>query len=216
MLYYILSITTGSLHLLASEPTRKLQWIMIFEPRFGHGKRSCLIVAVATEHGLCHLWIGKSIRVFHRLVANVLAAHIFDFVNIGLENERKALVKFVKMLVPRDKHAAAVEIEKEYVSPFGTMIAGALIFIVTAIAASVVFSVIVKVMGFLSRIKVVSAANSFGGLALGIVKGLAYAVLAAYVVSLIVESSKNQLGKINTDIIDNTYLFKYFFRLFYR
>ena len=71
-------------------------------------------------------------------------------------------------------------------------------------------------MGFLSRIKVVSAANSFGGLALGIVKGLAYAVLAAYVVSLIVESSKNQLGKINTDIIDNTYLFKYFFRLFYR
>lgn len=139
-----------------------------------------------------------------------------SFMNIGLENERKALVKFVKMLVPRDKHAAAVEIEKEYVSPFGTMIAGALIFIVTAIAASVVFSVIVKVMGFLSRIKVVSAANSFGGLALGIVKGLAYAVLAAYVVSLIVESSKNQLGKINTDIIDNTYLFKYFFRLFYR
>jgi hypothetical protein len=139
-----------------------------------------------------------------------------SFMNIGLENERKALVKFVKMLVPKDKHAAAVEIEHEYVSPFGTMIAGAIIFIVTAIIASIVFSVIVKIMGFLSRIKVVSAANSFGGLMLGIVKGLAYVVLAAYVVSLIVDSSKNQLDKLNTNIIDNTYLFKYFFRLFYR
>ena len=137
-----------------------------------------------------------------------------SFMNIGLENERKELVKFVKMLIPTDKHQAALQIEENYVQPFGKMIAGAVIFVITAIIVSAALIVVVKVAGLLSRIKVVSAANSFGGLALGVLKGAAYVLLTAYVLSLIVDSSKNQLGKMNTAIIDNTYLFKYFFRLF--
>lgn len=139
-----------------------------------------------------------------------------SFMNIGLENERKELVKFVKMLIPTDKHQAALQIEENYVQPFGKMIAGAVIFVITAIIVSAALIVVVKVAGLLSRIKVVSAANSFGGLALGVLKGAAYVLLTAYVLSLIVDSSKNQLGKMNTAIIDNTYLFKYFFRLFYK
>lgn len=139
-----------------------------------------------------------------------------SFMNIGLENERKELVKFVKMLIPTDKHQAALQIEENYVQPFGKMIAGAVIFVITAIIVSAALIVVVKVAGLLSRIKVVSAANSFGGLALGVLKGAAYVLLTAYVLSLIVDSSKNQLDKMNTAIIDNTYLFKYFFRLFYK
>ena len=139
-----------------------------------------------------------------------------SFMNIGLENERKELVKFVKMLIPKDKHQAAMQIEENYVQPFGKMIAGALLFIVTAIIVSAALIVIVKVAGLLSRINVISAANSFGGLALGVLKGIAYVLLIAYLLSLIVDSSKNQLDKMNTAIVDNTYLFKYFFRLFYK
>ncbi len=139
-----------------------------------------------------------------------------SFMNIGLENERKELVRFVKMLIPKDKHSAAVQIEENYVQPFGKMTAGAILFVVTAIIVSAALTIIVKVAGLLSKIKVVSAANSFGGLALGVFKGVAYMLLIAYVLSLIVESSKNQLGKLNTTIIDNTYLFKYFFRIFYK
>lgn len=139
-----------------------------------------------------------------------------SFMNIGLENERKQLVKFVKLMIPKDKHEAAKQIEEEYVAPFGRIIAGAFVFVIAAIVVSTALIVLVKVMGFLSRIKIMSAANSFGGLALGVFKGLAYTVLMAYVLSLIVESSKDQLDKMNTAIVDNTYLFKYFFHLFYK
>ncbi len=138
-----------------------------------------------------------------------------SFMNIGLENERKELVRFVKMLVPSDKHKVAEQVEENYVRPFGKMVAGAVLFVITAVVVAVALTIVVKVAGLLSRIKVVSAANSFGGLALGVIKGAAYVLLIAYVLSLIVDSSKNQLDKMNTTIIDNTYLFKYFFHLFY-
>lgn len=139
-----------------------------------------------------------------------------SFMNIGLENERKELVRFVKMLVPSDKHKVAEQVEENYVRPFGKMVAGAVLFVITAVVVAVALTIVVKVAGLLSRIKVVSAANSFGGLALGVIKGAAYVLLIAYVLSLIVDSSKNQLDKMNTTIIDNTYLFKYFFHLFYK
>ena len=139
-----------------------------------------------------------------------------SFMNIGLENERKELVKFVKMLIPADKHAAAMKIEENYVRPFGKVIAGAIVFVIAAVIVFAALIVVIKITDLLSRIKVVSAANSFGGLGLGVLKGIAYVLLISYVLSLIVEESKDQLGKLNTTIIDNTYLFKYFFRIFYK
>ncbi len=177
--------------------------------------------------GVDSILVDKLIKDFEDYLDNELFGKILkltsdsqngksSFMNIGLENERKELVKFVKMLVPSDKHKVAMQVEENYVRPFGKMVAGAVLFIVTAIVVSVLLTVVVKVAGLLSRIKVVSAANSFGGLALGVVKGIAYVLLAAYVLSLIIDSSKDQLSKINTTIIDNTYVFKYFFRLFYK
>ena len=139
-----------------------------------------------------------------------------SFMNIGLENERKELVKFVKLLIPTDKHAAAMKIEENYVRPFGKLIAGAIVFVIAAVVVFAALIVVIKITDLLSKIKVVSAANSFGGLGLGVLKGKAYVLVIAYVLSLIVEESKDQLGKLNTTIIDNTYLFKYFFRIFYR
>ena len=139
-----------------------------------------------------------------------------SFMNLGLENERKELVKFVKLLIPTDKHAAAMKIEENYVRPFGKLIAGAIVFVIAAVVVFAALIVVIKITDLLSKIKVVSAANSFGGLGLGVLKGIAYVLVIAYVLSLIVEESKDQLGKLNTTIIDNTYLFKYFFRIFYR
>lgn len=139
-----------------------------------------------------------------------------SFMNIGLENERKELVKFVRLLIPADKHQAAMNIEENYVRPFGKVIAGAIVFVIAAVIVFAALIVVIKITDILSRITVVSAANSFGGLCLGVLKGIAYALLIAYVLSLIVDQSKNQLGKLNTTIIDNTYLFKYFFRIFYK
>ena len=139
-----------------------------------------------------------------------------SIVRTGLENKREELIKFVRMLLMSDKHKAAQEIESTYVRPVGEKIAGGIIFVIASILVSVTLLIVIKLAGILSKVKVVSAANSFGGLLLGVVKGTLYVAVIAYVLCAIVNSSKNQMDKLNTDIIDKTYLFRYFFNFFYK
>ena len=134
-----------------------------------------------------------------------------SIVRTGLENKREELIKFVRMLLMSDKHKAAQEIESTYVRPVGEKIAGGIIFLIASILVSVILLIVIKLAGILSKVKVVSAANSFGGLMLGVFKGALYAAVIAYVLCAIVNASKNQMDKLNTDIIDKTYIFKYFF-----
>ena len=139
-----------------------------------------------------------------------------SIVRTGLENKREELIKFVRMLLMSDKHKAAQEIESTYVRPVGEKIAGGIIFLIAGILVSVTLLIVIKLAGILSKVKVVSAANSFGGLMLGVFKGALYAAVIAYVLCAIVNASKNQMDKLNTDIIDKTYIFKYFFNFFYK
>lgn len=139
-----------------------------------------------------------------------------SIVHTGLENKREELIKFVRMLLMSDKHKAAQEIESTYVRPVGEKIAGGIIFLIASILVSVILLIVIKLAGILSKVKVVSAANSFGGLMLGVFKGALYAAVIAYVLCAIVNASKNQMDKLNTDIIDKTYIFKYFFNFFYK
>lgn len=139
-----------------------------------------------------------------------------SIVRTGLENKREELIKFVRMLLMSDKHKAAQEIESTYVRPVGEKIAGGIIFLIAGILVSVILLIVIKLAGILSKVKVVSAANSFGGLMLGVFKGALYAAVIAYVLCAIVNASKNQMDKLNTDIIDKTYIFKYFFNFFYK
>lgn len=139
-----------------------------------------------------------------------------SIVRTGLENKREELIKFVRMLLMSDKHKAAQEIENTYVRPVGEKIAGGIIFLIASILVSVILLIVIKLAGILSKVKVVSAANSFGGLMLGVFKGALYAAVIAYVLCAIVNASKNQMDKLNTDIIDKTYIFKYFFNFFYK
>jgi len=139
-----------------------------------------------------------------------------SIVRTGLENKREELIKFVRMLLMSDKHKAAQEIESTYVRPVGEKIAGGIIFLIAGILVSVTLLIVIKLAGILSKVKVVSAANSFGGLMLGVFKGALYAAVIAYVLCAIVNASKNQMDKLNTDIIDKTYIFRYFFDFFYK
>jgi hypothetical protein len=139
-----------------------------------------------------------------------------SIVRTGLENKLEELIKFVRMLLMSDKHKAAQEIESTYVRPVGEKIAGGIIFLIASILVSVILLIVIKLAGILSKVKVVSAANSFGGLMLGVFKGALYAAVIAYVLCAIVNASKNQMDKLNTDIIDKTYIFKYFFNFFYK
>jgi uncharacterized membrane protein required for colicin V production len=139
-----------------------------------------------------------------------------SIVRTGLENKREELIKFLRMLLMSDKHKAAQEIESTYVRPVGEKIAGGIIFLIASILVSVILLIVIKLAGILSKVKVVSAANSFGGLMLGVFKGALYAAVIAYVLCAIVNASKNQMDKLNTDIIDKTYIFKYFFNFFYK
>ena len=139
-----------------------------------------------------------------------------NILKVGVDNSRAELVKFIRLLLLSDKHKAAQDIEKDYVRPIGVRIIGAILFFAAAVVVSIVLIIIIRVAGLLAKISVVSAANSFGGLLLGACKGVRYALVIGFIVSSVVEVSKNSLDGINTDVVEKTYLFKFFFNLFYK
>lgn len=139
-----------------------------------------------------------------------------NFVKLGVKKSREEFVKLVKILVAADKHAAAQQVEESYIRPVGVKIAGAVIFLIVSVAVSVILVIVIKVAGLLSKIKVVCAANSFGGLALGAAKGALYVLVLAYALCAVVNASHNNLDELNTGIVDKTYLFKHFFNIFYK
>lgn len=136
-------------------------------------------------------------------------------VGIGLENKRDELIRLVRMITFSDKHKAAQQIEEKYVRPFVRTLIAIALFLITAAIVSLMMLVIIKLAGLLDRIKIMSAANSFAGLALGVVKATAYVLLTAFIFSLMIDSSDDRFKLMNTAIIDNTYLYKYFFYLLY-
>ena len=139
-----------------------------------------------------------------------------NILKVGVDNSRAELVKFIRLLLLSDKHEAAQDIEQNYVRPIGVRITGAILFFAAAVVVSIVLIIIIRVAGLLAKISVVSAANSFGGLLLGVFKGVLYALVIGFIVSSVVEVSKNSLDGINTDVVEKTYLFKFFFNLFYK
>ncbi len=139
-----------------------------------------------------------------------------NILKVGVDNSRAELVKFIRLLLLSDKHKAAQDIEQNYVRQIGVRITGAILFFAAAVVVSIVLIIIIRVAGLLAKISVVSAANSFGGLLLGVFKGVLYALVIGFIVSSVVEVSKNSLDGINTDVVEKTYLFKFFFNLFYK
>ena len=94
--------------------------------------------------------------------------------------------------------------------PVTTLIRFAL-FVIFMILLEALLAVVFMIAGVLDHLPAVSGANRAGGLILGAAKGCLYILLAAWIAARIVASE----GFVSSGLFENTFLFKYFFKIFF-
>lgn len=121
-----------------------------------------------------------------------------------------------KLISSGKKQEAAEYMTDNVFSPAVRSVIKLVVFFIAFAVASVVIKLILYISGIFQRIHVVSMANHFGGMLIGLVKGCLYVALIAFLVSIVVNATDNNMDILNVETADKTYLFKYFFDFFYK
>ncbi|MBR1739326.1 MAG: CvpA family protein [Ruminococcus sp.] len=80
---------------------------------------------------------------------------------------------------------------------------------------SLLFRLIILLLGIVTKLPGLSAANRFGGLAIGALKGLLYCFILGFAAAVIVRANGNSSPDFNSEIIGSSYVFSIFFNIFY-
>ncbi|MGN0586551.1 MAG: CvpA family protein [Oscillospiraceae bacterium] len=113
------------------------------------------------------------------------------------------------LIFEESKASAAAFIEEKIVRPVFLSTIKNVIFAVTFIAVSIIFSVISRMIGVLRHIPAVRSVDSLFGGILGIILGLFLIAVTALLCSLFIKLTNNDNTIINTDIISGTYIFRF-------
>lgn len=133
-----------------------------------------------------------------------------------IELSAEQLQQCVTMLCSDDKTQAADYIEENAAKPVICGIVKIMLFWVLFIAVELLLKLILFISGVFTRLPELNAANRFGGLALGALKGVLYVSLIAFMLNVFVNATYDSMPQFNSKIADSTYIFKYFFDFFYK
>lgn len=90
------------------------------------------------------------------------------------------------------------------------------IFVVCYIIFSIIIRLIIFLTGINRQMPEMSVANRVGGLAIGLVKGILYCMLIAFLFTSVVNSTSNSMQFFNSKTADNTLIFRYLFDIFFK
>lgn len=113
------------------------------------------------------------------------------------------------LIFEESKASAAALIEEKIVRPVLLSTIKKVIFAVTFIAVSIIFTVISRMIGILRHIPAVRSVDSMFGGVLGVILGLFLIAATALLCSIFIKLTNNENTIINTDIISGTYIFRY-------
>ena len=108
-----------------------------------------------------------------------------------------------------DEHKRALTIEDEIIRPVLLKTVKRIIFIITFILVSMLFGILSRAVRYLRDIPVLRETDSFLGELFGILLGIVYAMAAALLCDLFIQLTNDQNSIISTDIISQTYIFRY-------
>lgn len=100
-------------------------------------------------------------------------------------------------------------LEKNLVRPYAMAVVKIVVFILLCIILTIVVRLIIKATSIMDHVPVANGINKVLGLLLGAAKALVFLAIFAYVSEIIIDATGDSLNKLNTAIIDKTYLFKY-------
>ena len=83
------------------------------------------------------------------------------------------------------------------------------------ILVSIVVRILFSIAGILNHVPVANGFNRFLGMITGLIKGGLYLVIIAFGLAVLVEAAGDSFNSFNTKIIDETFLFRHLFYLFY-
>ena len=124
---------------------------------------------------------------------------------------QEELVSQLQSSMNGDIAATLSNLLADAMAPFVTMLIGSLLFILFFILCGIVLRIIDKVLISVRHLPVVGSLDGVLGGALGIVQALIVVVLCALAVRVLISLSSNEWTWLNTQVVDSTYLFKYFY-----
>lgn len=141
---------------------------------------------------------------------------VFDKLNVSqinknLDYNKNMAFDTVRAMAKGDNKLAAQYLEQNIVRGFVMSLLKIVMFIVLFIVFSFLLRIVLKITCILDHIPIANGANKFFGILIGLFKGLIIVLIVALAVHLLIDSSGNSLNRINTEIIDKTYIFKHLY-----
>lgn len=134
-----------------------------------------------------------------------------ESIDMSSEDMRECVTR----IATQSKEDAADFIVEKAVSPILIGVIRCLLFAIIYLVLILLFKLIIMISGVLDRESGEKAADRFAGLALGAVKGLLYCMVIAWALSVFCRATKDSLTVFNSGMMEQSFLFRYFFDFFY-
>ncbi|MDE6149778.1 MAG: CvpA family protein [Ruminococcus sp.] len=133
----------------------------------------------------------------------------------GVDYTKKQAYDVVRALADNDVDKGSSFIEYNLVRPFVTVGVKILLTILLFVVVSIVVRILFSIAGVLNHVPVANSFNRLLGMLAGIIKGGLYLIVIAFGLALLIESAGDSFNSFNLKIIDETFLFRHLFYLFY-
>lgn len=133
----------------------------------------------------------------------------------GVEYTKNQAYDVVRALAGNDTELGARYIENNLARPFVTVVVRIIMTILLFIIISIVVKILLKMTGIFDYVPIVNSINKFFGVITGLIKGGLYLAIISIALAVLIESAGDSFDVINTKIINETYLFRHLFYLFY-
>lgn len=111
------------------------------------------------------------------------------------------------------KESAVILIESEIIRPVMLKTVKNVIFFITFIIVSIIFSIIINAVKTIRKIDLIKGPDSFFGGILGFIYSILTIMAISLLCSIFIKLTANENSIINTSVIENSYVFKYAYSL---
>ena len=132
-------------------------------------------------------------------------------INKNLEYNKNMAFDTVRAMAKGDNNLAAQYLEQNIIRGVVMSWLKILMFAVLFVVFSLLLKLVLKATCIFDHIPIANGANKFLGIFAGLAKGLVIIGVLTLICHLLIDSSGDSLSKINTEIVDKSYIFKHIY-----
>ena len=144
-------------------------------------------------------------------LGNVFEKLNISQINKNLDYNKNMAFDTVRAMAKGDNSLAAKYLEQNLMRGIVQSWLKVIIFIVLIFVFSLLIRLALKATSILNHLPLANGVNRFFGILIGLTKGILIIGIVSIVFHLLIDSSGDSLTKINTEIIDKSYVFKHIY-----